>query len=136
MPLGRYFVFTSSLLLAFLFLANRYMPEPTASASTHADIDRSIIRIHSEHKWPDAIVIDTRLPTIVPLQAISSDVPTGRPMPNAFAQIIETRSRSKPSVRETRRARPRHLAKAARTPVRHVASYQLHDLRDGSLASW
>jgi hypothetical protein len=29
-------------------------------------VDKSIIRINSAHKWPEAIVIDTNLPTIVP----------------------------------------------------------------------
>ena len=42
-PLGRYFFFAGSLLLGMLF-----------------------IRIKSAHKWPEPIVIDTSLPTIVP----------------------------------------------------------------------
>jgi hypothetical protein len=130
MPLGRYFLFTTSLLLALLFLSDRYMPEIPLEPM-HADIDRSIIRIHSGHKWPDAIVIDTRLPTITPPQAIASDVPTDQQARNAFARILQPPSspRSEPSVRETKRVGSRHLAKTARGAVRHVASYQSTDLR-------
>ena len=65
MPLGRYFVFVGSLLLALLILADRYMPKPI-NEPARADVDRSIIRLHSSHKWPERIVIDTSLPTIVP----------------------------------------------------------------------
>jgi hypothetical protein len=66
-PLGRYFFFVGSLLLGMLFIADWHLP--SASSQTffqEARVDRSIIRIKSAHKWPEAIVFDTSLPTIVP----------------------------------------------------------------------
>jgi hypothetical protein len=66
-PLGRYFFFVGSLLLGMLFIADWYFP--SASSQTflrEARVDKSIIRIKSVHKWPEAIVFDTSLPTIVP----------------------------------------------------------------------
>ena len=65
MPLVRYFTFAGSLLLALLFLADWYFPKLVAPPAT-AGVDKSIIRLHSAHKWPEATVYDTSLPTIVP----------------------------------------------------------------------
>jgi hypothetical protein len=66
-PLGRYFFFVGSLLLGMLFVADWYLP--SASSQTffrETRVDKSIIRIKSAHKWPEAIVFDTSLPTGVP----------------------------------------------------------------------
>jgi len=65
MPIVRYFVFVGSLLLALLFLADWYYPQ-LVTAPARAEVDRTIIRLHTAHKWPEAIVFDTSLPTIVP----------------------------------------------------------------------
>jgi hypothetical protein len=64
MPLARYFTFVGSLLLALLFLADWYFPKLVA-APARAGVDKTIIRLHSAHKWPEAIVFDTTLPTLV-----------------------------------------------------------------------
>ncbi len=81
MPLGRYFAFTGSLLLALLFLADWYIPK--VAPATVADVDRTIIRIHSAHKWPEAINIDTSLPTIVPPTTTVVAETAARPAPPA-----------------------------------------------------
>jgi hypothetical protein len=50
-----------------LSIADWYLP--TASSQTffrEARVDKSIIRIKSAHKWPEPIVFDTSLLTIVP----------------------------------------------------------------------
>jgi len=50
-----------------LFIADWYFP--SASSQTffrETRVDKSIIRIKSAHKWPEAIVFDTSLPTIIP----------------------------------------------------------------------
>lgn len=83
MPVGRYFVFVGSVLLALLFLADRYLP-PQIAPSVRSDVDRPVIRIHSRHKWPEAVVYDTSLPTIVPPVAAA---PPERPLREAFAQV-------------------------------------------------
>ena len=67
MPLGRYFVFIGGVLLAILFIAERYLPlSASGSFAREARADKSIIRIKSGHKWPERVVFDTSLPTIVP----------------------------------------------------------------------
>jgi hypothetical protein len=66
-PLGRYFGFVGSLLLGMLFIADWYLPKVSSqNFFREARVDKSIIRIKSAHKWPEPIVIDTSLPTIVP----------------------------------------------------------------------
>src|ERR1700689_5157255 len=66
-PLGRYFVFVAGLLLGMLFIADWYFPSVSSQAFfPEARVDKSIIRIKSAHKWPEPIVFDTSLPTIVP----------------------------------------------------------------------
>ena len=66
-PLGRYFFFVGSLLLALLFFADRYLPISSSQTfMREARVDKSIIRIKSAHRWPEKIVFDTTSPTIVP----------------------------------------------------------------------
>jgi hypothetical protein len=65
-PLARYFFFAGSVLLAVLFVAEQYLPDSPQTFVREARVDKSIIRIKSAHKWPEPIVLDTSLPTIVP----------------------------------------------------------------------
>jgi hypothetical protein len=86
-PLGRYFAFVGSLLLGMLFIADWYLP--SASSQTffrETRVDKSIIRIKSAHKWPEPIVIDTRLPTIVPPLPLSAKAPVINQPREALAQ--------------------------------------------------
>jgi hypothetical protein len=84
MPLARYFTFVGSLLLALLFLADWYFPKLVA-APAGAGVDKTIIRLHSAHKWPEAIVFDTTLPTLVPppslalAESLAERLPPARP---------------------------------------------------------
>ena len=71
MPLARYFTFTGSLLLALLFLADWYFPKLVAPPAT-AGVDKTIIRLHSAHKWPEAIVFDTNT---IPAHLAAADTP-------------------------------------------------------------
>jgi hypothetical protein len=88
-PLVRYFAFVGSLLLGMLFIADWYWP--SASSQTffrEPRVDRSIIRIKSVHKWPELIVIDTSLPTIVPPPLpVLAKAPVINQSREAFAQL-------------------------------------------------
>jgi hypothetical protein len=123
MPLGRYFVFVGSVLLALLFLADRYLPGQIAP-SARADVDRSVIRVHSRHKWPEAVVYDTSLPTIVP-PVLAASVSPIEPIREAFAQLPPTPPPARLQVAETspKTAAIKRAAKP-RPPVRRVATYQ------------
>ena len=88
MPLGRYFVFAGILLLVMLFIADWYLP--SASSQTffrEAQVDRSIIGIKSAYKWPEPVIIDTNLPTIVPSLPVLTKAPIINQPQDTFAQL-------------------------------------------------
>jgi hypothetical protein len=66
MPLMRYFVFVGGALLALLLIANASLPALPVAEGSRPVVDRSVIRIHSDTKWPERVVFDTSRPTIVP----------------------------------------------------------------------
>jgi len=49
-----------------LFIADWSLPDAPQSFVRDARVDKSIIRIKSAHRWPERVVYDTTLPTIVP----------------------------------------------------------------------
>jgi hypothetical protein len=88
MPLVRYFLFTGSLLLGLLFLGDVYLPRPAEAVT--ADVDRSIIRIHTSQRWPDAVPIDTSVPmprATPPGPAVASATPIPASIREAKAYI-------------------------------------------------
>lgn len=88
MPLGRYFLVVGSILFAMLFIAERYWPAAPSPHFADARFDKSIIRISSAHQWPERIIIDTSLPTLVPpAPEVAVEAPMiDRPAREAFAQ--------------------------------------------------
>jgi hypothetical protein len=135
MPLGRYFVLAGSLLLALLFLSNWYLPPPAVTPA-RGEIDRTVIRLRSGHKWPERIVIDTSLPTIVPPQTRVADVPPAsrspaRPPKDAMAMATPIQAVA-PVV--ALKPIPKHRTRIARKSGRLV-SYEATGLRDPS-AGW
>jgi hypothetical protein len=70
----RYFVFVGGALLALLFVANAYAPKmPVGAATETASSENPTLRIHSDRKWPERIVFDTNMPTIVPALVAKTD---------------------------------------------------------------
>ena len=58
MPLFQYFGWVGSFLLAALLAANWCFPAPVAPQSG-VPLDQKIsIRIHTDHKWPERVVLD------------------------------------------------------------------------------
>src|ERR1700716_3001611 len=95
MPVARYFMVVGGALLALLFVVAAMLPQlPVAD---RADTDLPIIRIHSDRKWPEPVIFDTSLPTIVPAQtqtaaaapapATVADVSAKVRVRDAFAQL-------------------------------------------------
>jgi hypothetical protein len=66
-PLARYFMVVGSALVVLLLIAGWSSPEPPSSFPNRPEIiDRATIRIRSERKWPEKVVLDTSQPTIAP----------------------------------------------------------------------
>jgi hypothetical protein len=70
MPIIGYFVFIGSLLITLLFAADRYLPAP-ADHTSSADIDKTVIRIHSVRNLPEKIVFDTRSAMTISTEAVA-----------------------------------------------------------------
>ena len=70
MPIARYFVFVGGTLLALLLAVDWYFAEGSASTSTLpveyapalTQAEDFNIRIHSDQKWPEKLLLDTELP--------------------------------------------------------------------------
>jgi hypothetical protein len=70
MPIARYFVFVGGTLLALLLAVNWYFTEGPAGTSTLPveyapalpQAEDFNIRIHSDQKWPEKLMLDTELP--------------------------------------------------------------------------
>jgi hypothetical protein len=113
MPLGRYFAFAGTLLLALMFLADWYFPKPVEQVGHQAR--PSGIRIASVSRWPERIVYDTSRPTIVPppepvVAAVEPPI-VSRPR-DAFAMATPTPA-------------PKPIAAPVRKPVK-IAKRQQH----------
>jgi hypothetical protein len=135
MPLVRYFVFVGGMLLGLLFLADWYFPTSTATtASADNDIDRSIIRIHSRHKWPAAIRMDTSAPMPAPAAVMAE-----APAPDAPIEHVKQAYAFEPAPQKAAE-KPRRRTKPSRPLSRdqsqHFANYQPPDSRGWPPAGW
>jgi hypothetical protein len=66
-PIARYFVVVGGALAVLLLIAGWSLPVPPASFPDQPEIiERAAIRIRSEHKWPEKVVLDTSRPTMTP----------------------------------------------------------------------
>ena len=90
MLLARYFFYVGGVLLALLFVLDAYLPKPPVAERANANLP--VIRIHSERKWPERIVFDTSLPTIIPPRIASGE--RSIPVPPAATDVsVKARQR-------------------------------------------
>jgi len=122
MPLARYFLYVGGVLLALLLILDAYLPKfPVAAKAT---ANPPVIRILSDRKWPERIVYDTSLPTIIPTQiagtevsvyapAMIADASVGAREREAFAQLPSSDARElrlpEPKMREPKLQRSRKM---------------------------
>jgi hypothetical protein len=132
MPLARYFVFVGGALMALLFAFDFFSPKAAADSGTHSagTVDRSTLRIRSEQKWPDRIVLDTTQPTVAPQAAaapptVQAALPGPEPAPEmtAKARVRETFAQFVPvEPKKDTVAKKRKTAKAPGQPMRVARS--------------
>jgi hypothetical protein len=107
MPLFRYVLFTGGLLLGLLFWTDWYFPKPVTEAAA-GEVDRSIIRIHSSHRWPSAVRFDTSMPMprIVVADATPDAGAATPAKPPTQAYAYQPPPAVKPVEKQRRRAKP------------------------------
>jgi len=133
MPLARYFLFVGGVLLALLFISDAYLPK--LAVSIRAISHSAIIRIHSDQKWPERVVYDTSLPTVIPAQIANMETSVAVPEiaasatvreREAFAQLqrpdanqLPDPKKQEPKLqRQRKKIAKRHAAPAARLVAR------------------
>ena len=123
MFLVRYFLYAGSALLALLFLVNWYgTAAPTTVAgdaqAQESSLDKQILRIQSAQKWPQKIVFDTSIPTIVPPPPLVASLPPVPPPPLKAAEAL-----NKTVLNAHAEAKP---AEKAQRPPRKVARHRTY----------
>ena len=132
MPVARYFLFVGGVLLALLFISDAYAPKaPVVNAmetgAIATGVDKSVIRIRSDRKWPERVVFDTNLPTIVPAQAVETtgSVPAATNVADisAKAHALDSYAQLKPAELPKPEPKPQRKRKISRVapPVMMVA---------------
>jgi hypothetical protein len=61
MPVARYFLFVGAALLALLYAASAFFPGAPSEPTIQSAADLPVIRIHTDRKWPEPVVFDTRV---------------------------------------------------------------------------
>jgi hypothetical protein len=127
-PIARYFVIVGSALAVLLLIAGWSLPEAPASFPDRPEIiDRTTIRIRSERKWPEKVVLDTSQLTIpIPPIEVAPAQQSVEPQPDEMTDQMRVYSLAKlvPDARpiDTHRRPARAKRKPARTfPSTHVA---------------
>jgi hypothetical protein len=117
MPLLRYFVYVGGALLALLFAVSPFMPAVPAVEASKSTVDRSIIRIHSDRKWPERVVFDTSRPTPPPpnlaVPVVAEAVPPQKiaAAPPLKGQVREAYAQLRPNPNEFRNPEPKRKRK-------------------------
>jgi hypothetical protein len=98
-PIAKYFVVVGGVLAVLLLIVGGSLPVPPASFPDQSEIiERAAIRIRSERKWPEKVVLDTSKPTMTPpvamdppaaqsSVALTSDEAPGQSNLEAIAQL-------------------------------------------------
>jgi hypothetical protein len=113
MPLARYFLWVGAVLVALLLIADLSLPKLPVAES--ADSRLPAIHIQSVQKWPERVVYDTSIATIIPAppanpaanipaSATVSDISTAAREAFAESRSSDAKQlqRSDPRKRETR----------------------------------
>ncbi|WFU38125.1 hypothetical protein QA640_27275 [Bradyrhizobium sp. CB82] len=101
MPILRYFTFVGGALLALLLAVNLALPEgPVAQSVVSSSNEAPLIRIRSDRKLPERVVLDTSQPTIAPAPVKTAGVAPQPPAQPNVSPALDDMS-AKAQVRET-----------------------------------
>jgi hypothetical protein len=120
MPLVRYFLFVGAALLTLLFVVDSCLPKLPPAERTNAAANLSVIRIHSERKWPERVVFDTSLPTITPATAgiAEANIPAPAGVAGLPAKVREREAFAQLTPSGSNQLQPADLRKPEAKPQR------------------
>ena len=76
----KYFMYVGGSLLALLLLCAALLPKPPVADSTVASASNvPTVRIHSQQKWPERVVLDTNAPMPAPAKVAQAVVAPAEP---------------------------------------------------------
>jgi hypothetical protein len=125
--IARYFIWVGGALLALLLIAGWVWPAatpdpaPADEAAQASPTNSTILRIRSARKWPDKVVIDTTIPTIVPPPAAQASAPPApvvaenAPSPQPLDARAEMKPSAPPAPKRQARVHHRNSRPAAST---------------------
>jgi hypothetical protein len=140
MPLLAYFWKVGAALLALLLIADFCLPK--ASVADRKSVDRPTIRIQSDRKWPERVVLDTSLPAIVAAGPEIARTETATPvapaeppvMPAQAANALAMARSEQPSHEAVDSKRPRKTIHTAMRSKRHAPQQMLLAARQPQFA--
>ena len=127
MPIARYFMVVGSALVVLLLVAGWSLPEPSQRFPDRPEIiDRATIRIRSERKWPEKVVLDTNQPTFPPLSIeVAPPQQSVEPLPDEMTDqtSVDAPAKLNPDARpiDAHRRPARAKRKPRAFPSTHVA---------------
>ena len=131
MPVARYFLFVGGMLLALLFALDASAPQQMAVAGNAPSINKTVVRIRSDQKFPERVVYDTSLPTIVSQAAATqiaaapaADVGAQAQVRDTFAQFVPAEAKKLEKQPEPQAPRKRKIAKIRSAHPMRVAQQQ------------
>jgi hypothetical protein len=117
-PIARFFIVVGGTLAALLFIAGWYFPAPPTMFSNQiTGLDKTIIRIRSDRKWPEKIILDTSRPSIMPPAVEERQLAQFVPLPSGEPgdqSSLEANAQWKPGTRPPTVNRPTQQIKRAR----------------------
>src|SRR3982751_4823254 len=102
MPVLRYFLYVGGVLLGLFFILDAYLPRLPMPFGVHDHLP--VIRIASDRKWPERVVYDTSLSTIVPPQSMTMEARL--PIPDAGASATTRQAFAQLQSPEANQPRP------------------------------
>ena len=112
MPIVRYIGWVGTSLLALLFVANWFLPKPPQEAA-HEAVNAPVIRIASVQQPPEAVVIDTNQPTIIPPSIAPESAVPDAPSPLQSYASVESPPATIDVGQKNRKESKRQKAKVA-----------------------
>jgi hypothetical protein len=93
MPLVRYFVYVGGALLALLLISDMVLPQVPLPGNLTSGSDLPAVRIRSERKWPERVVIDTKVPLPAAVKIAKTEAAPVPPQPGVADASAKERVR-------------------------------------------